>query len=156
MRLPEATVKHLLAGWPIARLATTTEMGAPHQVPVVFHWDGECLWTPVDGKPKSSAALARLRHVERDGRVSVLLDHYDVDWDLLWWIRLDGVATVVRQGEVPSESFVSIGEALRAKYPQYGTVPLFLAEPTLLRVAVRQVRSWCADPTKVPADGKWQ
>jgi nitroimidazol reductase NimA-like FMN-containing flavoprotein (pyridoxamine 5'-phosphate oxidase superfamily) len=36
MQLPSATIESLLETWPVARLATLTPEGRPHQVPIVF------------------------------------------------------------------------------------------------------------------------
>ena len=135
MPFPEAEIERLLETWPVARLATLRADGSPHLVPVVFARSGGVLWTPIDGKPKSPARLARLRNVERDARVALLLDHYAGDWTQLWWIRLDARATIV-PGDDAAEA------ALRAKYPQYRDVPLYAAEPLLIRIEPTRVTSW--------------
>ncbi|HTY18666.1 MAG TPA: TIGR03668 family PPOX class F420-dependent oxidoreductase [Myxococcota bacterium] len=134
--IPEPLVESLLARWPIARLATVAADGRPHLVPVVFARRDGALWSPVDGKPKRSDRLARLRHVEREPRVALLLDRYGADWRELWWIRIDGRAEVVRGEHAAGE--------LRAKYPQYGELPLFRGEPTWLRIAPERLSSWYA------------
>ena len=134
--IPEAFVERLLDTWPIARLATLAADGRPHLVPIVFARRDGALWSPVDGKPKRSAALARLRHVERDPRVALLLDRYAADWRRLWWIRVDGRAEVVRGSGAADE--------LRSKYPQYRELPLFRGEPTWLRVEPARIASWYA------------
>lgn len=120
---------------PVARLATVTHDGAPHLVPVVFAVRGETLFTAVDGKPKSTQRLKRLANIEHDPRVSVLVDHYSDDWTQLWWIRADGDATVVYDGPDHCEGHA----ALRAKYPQYQSVPL---DGPVVRVAIRRWTSW--------------
>ena len=135
MPLPDAEIERLLERWPVARLATIHADGRPHLVPIVFARSGGALWSPIDGKPKSAARLARIRNVERDPRVALLLDHYDADWKQLWWVRLDGRATLV-PGDDAAEA------ALRAKYPQYRGVPLYAAEPLLIRIEPTQVTTW--------------
>jgi len=134
--IPAPLVERLLDSWPIARLATLAEAGRPHLVPIVFAWHGGALWSPIDGKPKASTPLARVRNVERDPRAAVLLDRYTGDWKRLWWIRIDGRAEVMRGS--------GAADPLRAKYPQYRDVPLFRAEPTWLRVAPERTASWYA------------
>ena len=145
MELPPALVEGLLERWPVARLATLGS-GGPQQVPVVFVRIGGALWSPVDGKPKGTRELARVRHVRAEPRVSLLLDHYEDDWRCLWWIAISGQARVVRPAD-PSLDWevASALDALRAKYPQYGSVPLLREPPTLLRVDPVRVRSWCSD-----------
>ncbi|MDA0792138.1 MAG: pyridoxamine 5'-phosphate oxidase family protein, partial [Proteobacteria bacterium] len=61
---------------PVARLATRGEDGRLHQVPIVFVYDGECLFSPVDGKPKRSGELPRVRNVAYDPVGSLLIDIY--------------------------------------------------------------------------------
>jgi PPOX class probable F420-dependent enzyme len=134
--IPEPLVERLLDTWPVARLATHAAGGRPHLVPIVFARDGGALWSPIDGKPKASTRLERVRNVERDPRACVLLDRYAGDWRLLWWIRVDGFAEVVH-GE-------QIAGRMRAKYPQYRQVPLFRGEPTWLRIAPERTSSWYA------------
>jgi PPOX class probable F420-dependent enzyme len=139
VQLPPETIEAILAHWAVADLATAGADGRPHVVPVVFaHVDG-VLWSPIDGKPKLPARLARVRNIERDARVTLLLDHYQDDWNQLWWIRIDGRATLV-PGDAGAEA------ALRAKYPQYRSVPLYAAEPLLIRIEPTQVTTWGRDP----------
>jgi PPOX class probable F420-dependent enzyme len=137
VRLADAEIERLLDAWPVARLATVAPDGRPHLVPIAFVRHAGALWSPVDGKPKASAALARLAHVEREPRVAVLLDHYDADRRRLWWVRVDGRAE--RCG-----GDAAVEAALRAKYPQYRETPLYAAEPTLLRIEPGRVSSWRA------------
>jgi PPOX class probable F420-dependent enzyme len=138
VEIPPDVMERLLESWPVACLATRGAE-SPHQVPIVFARAGGLIWSPIDGKPKRGAALARLAHVRADPRVSLLLDHYADDWQRLWWVRVEGRARVVRAAyrERGSE-LAAAGAALRAKYPQYEEIPLFI-EP--LRVS-----GWCAGP----------
>jgi PPOX class probable F420-dependent enzyme len=142
VRLAEEAVARALERWPVARLALRGEDGAPRQLPIVFvHRDG-ALWSPVDGKPKRGREPARLRLVAAEPRVSVLLDHYADDWTRLWWIEVQGRAAVVRAEDEYDPAIAPVAAALRAKYPQYGTTPLFAGPPTLLRIDIAHVRSW--------------
>lgn len=144
--LPQPLVQRLLAGWPVARLATIAPDGRPHLVPLVFAWHAGALWSPIDGKPKRGSALARARHLAREPRVALLLDRYAADWRLLWWIRVDG-----RAGLRPAEA--AVAEALRAKYPQYRTVPLFAGEPAVIRIEPERSASWYASDAVLDALG---
>lgn len=132
-------IERLLDTWPVARLATLAEGGRPHLVPIVFARAAGALWSPVDGKPKSSHRLARLAHVAADRRVCLLLDDYDADWARLWWIRIDAAAAVT-SGSAEAET------ALRAKYPQYRDTPLHAGPPTWIRIVPIEVVSWSATP----------
>ncbi len=121
----------------VAHLATL-DGGKPHLVPVVFAQCDDALWVPVDGKPKRHTRLKRLENIRANPRVSLLIDHYEEDWLALWWVRVDGRATVVRSEET---GFADALEALREKYPQYASVPIMSA----IRIEIDRVSHWHAD-----------
>ena len=104
----------------VATLATVDGTGAPHAVPVTYAVDGDLLWTAVDGKPKRGTELRRLANIRAEPRVSLLAQYWAEDWALLWWVRVDGVATIV---DDPATTRHVTG-LLRAKYPQYDGVPV--------------------------------
>ncbi len=139
MQLEAESIDALLSRWPVARLVTLGADGRPAPVPIVFARAGAALFSPIDGKPKGSAELARERNLRADPRVAVLLDHYDEDWERLWWLRVDGRAALV-----PASAHAHALDALRAKYPQYARVPLSSGEPRLLRISIERVSSWRA------------
>jgi PPOX class probable F420-dependent enzyme len=155
MQISDAAREILLRRWPVARLATLAH-GTPRLVPIVFAWHAGRIWSPIDAKPKRGddpRALARVADVRRDPRVCVLLDHYDADWSRLWWLRLDGEAEVVSAPSPESDaSLAGAAEALRAKYPQYAAVPLFLGRPTALAVRIVAARGWCASQAALPRE----
>jgi PPOX class probable F420-dependent enzyme len=147
VQLSDAEIEAVLDATPIARLATVSADGAPHVVPVVFARAAGALWSPVDGKPKRGGALARIRNAAHEPRVALLLDRYDADWTRLFWIRVDGVASVVG-ADARAEA------ALRAKYPQYRTTPLYAGAPALVRIEVARITSWRASDAPIdPACG---
>jgi PPOX class probable F420-dependent enzyme len=115
MRLASDEARRRFALEPVARLATVRPDGRPHIVPIVFALDGETICSAVDAKPKASGALARLRHIEANPYVSVLVDVYHDDWTRLWWARADGVAEVVADGP-PRDAALRV---LRVKFEQY-------------------------------------
>ena len=87
--------KQRLAESKVARLATVSEAGQPHIVPLVFALDGDTLYFAVDAKPKTTTHLKRLKNIAANPAVAVLVDHYEDDWSKLWWVRADGRARVV-------------------------------------------------------------
>lgn len=147
MRIPEEIVDALLERWPVARLATIGPDGRPHQVPIVFARCNGRLWSSIDGKPKAPREPRRVANVRQRPRVSLLLDHYDSDWNRLWWIRIDGDAEV-RQPATPGEDVEveAALAALRLKYPQYRDTPVATASPTLLCIRPLRLSSWRAGP----------
>ena len=100
----------------VARLATINPDKSPHLVPIVFGLVGDVLYSAVDGKPKRTRNLKRLANIAAEPRVSVLADHYDEDWSLLWWVRADGRCRITDKSD--------IGEAvLTERYDQYRENP---------------------------------
>ncbi len=132
----ERLAAHRFAEQRVARLATLRAGGPPHLVPVVFAVDGDVIWTAVDGKPKSTTALRRLRNIEGDPRVSLLVDHYDEDWTQLWWVRADGRARVVPSGSDEEQSGL---DRLVARYIQYQSQPPL---GPVVQVTVERWTSW--------------
>jgi PPOX class probable F420-dependent enzyme len=120
----------------VARLATVDASGRPHLVPICFAIEGDTLYTAVDEKPKRTRRLQRLANIEANPTVEVLIDHYEDDWSLLWWVRLRGVARIVEDPHAV--------ELLVAKYPQYRAQP-----PTgpVIAVAIEERSEWTASPS---------
>jgi PPOX class probable F420-dependent enzyme len=108
--------RRLFATARVARLATVGASGRPHLVPLVFALAGDIVYSAVDAKPKRTTALRRLENVLHDPRVALLADHYDDDWDALWWVRADGAGRVVDRGEPEARRAVAL---LAERYPQY-------------------------------------
>ena len=122
----------------MATLATITEDGRPHLVPVVFAVEGDKLWTAVDDKPKTSRILRRIANIRANPAVSLLVDHYDDDWTALWWVRVDGAAREL--GRASGEEAHGIRQ-LVTKYPQYQANPP--AGP-VVAVEIQRWSSWSA------------
>jgi len=77
----------------------------------------------------------RLRNIAADPRVAVLADHYEDDWDALWWARADGLAAILRQ---PAD-MVGPLVLLAARYRQYQVNPP--AGP-VIAIAVERWTGW--------------
>ena len=118
-------------------LATMGNDGRPHLVPFVFALKGDTLYWAVDQKPKRSPELQRLRNIRRDPRVGVLVDTYADDWSLLWWVRMNGTARIVTEGDEQARAV----NALRGKYPQYREQPL---DDTVVAIDVEEWAGWSA------------
>jgi PPOX class probable F420-dependent enzyme len=125
-----------LDGARVARLATVDPRGRPHVVPISFALDGDTLYTAVDEKPKRTRELQRLRNIQANPQVEVLIDHYEDDWSRLWWVRLRGTARIVDDRRAM--------ELLAAKYPQYrARIP---AGP-VIAVSIEERIEWTASPS---------
>lgn len=119
-------------------LATTGET-RPHLVPIVYAVDGNTLVSVVDHKPKSTPNLARLANLRRDPRCSVLVEHYEDDWDRLWWVRVDGVGGISDQPALVEVA----GLLLAARYPPYRERP---PSGPVIRIDIVRMVGWSATP----------
>ena len=136
--LDGAACRGALAEAASATLATVSAAGTIDLVPIVFALDGaDRLVSAVDHKPKRTLELARLANVEANPAVTLLVDHYDDDWARLWWVRVRGVASVLRTGAARERAI----DALVARYDQYRLVrPAGAA----ILVDVTELTGWAA------------
>ena len=107
-------------------------------MPVVFAVEGDTLYSAVDRKPKRSRTLRRIENARARPDVTLLVDHYEDDWQRLWWIRLRGRARVLDTGDERERALTLLTE----KYAQY------LAEPPdgpVLAVDIVEVHEWSAE-----------
>ena len=122
----------------MARLATADASGAPHLVPVCFVLDDAgTVWTPIDGKPKSTRALRRVKNLAENPRASLLVDHYEEDWRELRWVAVHGHGELVTGGDAVASALRS----LRDKYPQYAEIEV---GPEAIRLVPERIVAWSA------------
>jgi PPOX class probable F420-dependent enzyme len=127
-----------------AVMATIAPDGHPRLVPICFVLAGEppVLYTPIDDKPKRDddpLALARVRDIAADPRVTILVDRWDEDWTRLAWLRAEGRATLLEPGAGHGEHSAAMA-ALRVKYVQYETHRL--EQRPVTRITIERVISW--------------
>jgi len=124
----------------VARLGTADARGRPLVVPVCYAFDGRRWYSVIDGKPKRATGrpLERVRNIEANPRVSVLIDHYDEDWRRLRYVIIQGRAELLAGGE----EYAYALELLTAKYPQYAQVPVGRAGDLVIRVTPESYRQW--------------
>ncbi len=139
MRIPEDRARSLVAEARVARLATIDPDGRPNLVPFCFALQGDTIFSSVDGKPKERRRLQRAANVERDPRLTVIVDRYDEDWDRVWWVRVRGLGRILDEGP----EYEGALAVLTAKYPQYTEDP-----PPGPALAIQAVgwRGWSASP----------
>jgi PPOX class probable F420-dependent enzyme len=127
----------LLTTVPVVRLATADEHGRPHLVTVTFAVSKGTVYTAVDQKPKSSRDLKRLANIRANPRVCLLADHYEDDWDRLWWVRVDGHARVVEDAGEMAEPIA----LLAGRYHQYRERP---PEGPVIEIIIDHWTGWTA------------
>ena len=137
--MTEEQARRLFAEARVARLATVDASGRPHLVPIVFAAAGEVVFSAVDAKPKRTTRLRRLENVRQNPRVALLADHYDdADWTALWWVRADGVASVLEEAEPEARRGIAL---LAERYAQYRAAP---PGGPVLAIAVERWSGWHA------------
>lgn len=142
MRLEPAEARVRFAASPVARMATAGSDGRPHVVPCTFAVDERGrIVIGIDNKPKTSMRLRRLKNITENPHVSLVADHYDDDWNQLWWARADGRAAIERSGAGQQTHW----NLLKIKYPQYGGQ--ILEGPTIL-ITVESWSGWAFAQTK--------
>jgi PPOX class probable F420-dependent enzyme len=131
----------------VGHLASITPGSRPHVVPFAFAVVEEAaairVYWAVDDKPKRSRRLQRIRNLEANPAVELVVDGYEEDWSALWWVRASGASRIVLE---PDERAVALA-ALEAKYPQYGA-----ARPPgpVVAIDVERITSWEATPNPEP------
>ncbi len=122
-------------GREVARLASVGADGRPHLVPIVFALDGETIYSVVDEQAEATARLRRLENLRARPAAAVLADHYEDDWQRLWWARADGSARVLEPDDPEAARAVAL---LVARYPQQR------AAGAVLAVDVERWSGWSA------------
>ena len=110
----------------VARLATIDLECKPHLVPVVFAYDNDrdFYFIPIDEKTKRSRPenLKRVRNIKENPNVALLIDEYNEDWTKLYFIMIQGKASIIGGKKLDQNEMSLLKKAhklLRNKYPQY-------------------------------------
>lgn len=114
MGMTDEELRERFAQAPVLRLGTADRAGKPHLVPATFAVLGDVVAIAVDHKPKRHTNLKRLQNIRENPSVSLLVDHFDTDWERLWWVRADGDARIIE-----NELAHALVDALVDKYEQY-------------------------------------
>jgi PPOX class probable F420-dependent enzyme len=109
----------------VARLATVdSEDCKPYLVPVVFIYDGNGFYIPIDEKAKRSKPenLRRVKNIHTNPNVALLIDEYNEDWKKIWFIMIQGNASLINNIESKQNRLINrVHRLLYEKYPQYLT-----------------------------------
>lgn len=111
----------------VARLATVDLEGKPHLVPVVFVYDNDrdIYFIPIDEKTKRSRPenLKRVRNIKENPNVAFLIDEYNEDWTKLYFIMIQGKASIIGGKKKLDQNEMSLlkkaHKLLHSKYSQY-------------------------------------
>jgi PPOX class probable F420-dependent enzyme len=132
----------LLAEARVGHLATADAAGVPHVVPVCYALVEQVIYSVLDQKPKrvSVARLRRVRNIQANPHIALVVDHYEEDWLSLWYMLVLGRAELLWDGE---ERVTAIRQ-LRQKYPQYRDMEI--ERNPVIRITPTKVVSWAAEP----------
>ena len=151
MRYVSALFEHLsedqvrwLRNSPVARLATADASGAPHVIPVCYAFNGRIIYSVLDRKPKNVALgrLRRIRNILDNPRVSLVVDHYEDDWQSLGYLLITGHAELLVDGSERVEAV----KLLREKYHQYRSMDV--DENPVIKLTTDRIIGW----GKVPSE----
>jgi PPOX class probable F420-dependent enzyme len=97
----------------VARLATVDSEYKPHVVPVVFVFDNDRYFIPIDEKTKRSRPenLKRVKNIQQNPNVALLIDEYNEDWRQLYFIMIQGKASIVGGKELEQNEQVLLEKA---------------------------------------------
>jgi PPOX class probable F420-dependent enzyme len=124
----------------IARMATVDKSGKPLVLPICYAYDGNCIYTPIDKKPKrvSAIQLKRIKNIVNNPNVSVVIDRYYEDWTRIAYIIIHGTAVVIDSGQEYRESLRILSE----KYHQYKRMKLSQLGLPVIKIIPNRFTSW--------------
>jgi PPOX class probable F420-dependent enzyme len=127
----------------VARLATAGENLQPAVIPFCYVLDGEYIYSPIDEKPKSVAAssLKRVRNIEANPQVALVIDDYSEDWSKLAYVLIIGTAEIMLAEELAGEHSRAV-ELLREKYAQYRSMKI--DERPMIKITLTRIKRWGA------------
>src|ERR671919_3099795 len=124
----------------VARFATIDSEFKPHLVPVVFVFDGNHFFIPLDEKRKAAKPekLKRVRNIQDNPNVALLIDQYDEDWTKLAFVMIQGKASVAskREGNIQVRRAYN---KLMVKYVQYQKIGV---GEMCIKITPKKVASW--------------
>ncbi len=131
MQINNAFIQAIINRARVARLSTVGHENTPHIVPVVFVFYGHCYYIPLDKKRKKTETiekLKRVRNIQNNPNVALLIDEYYEDWSKLVFVMIQGKAHLIGKEEEGNENnnydknnslLKEIHKLLYQKYPQY-------------------------------------
>jgi PPOX class probable F420-dependent enzyme len=127
----------------VAHLATADLDGQPAVIPVCYAFDGERLYSPVDEKPKRVAPrrLKRVRNIEANPRIALVIDDYSEDWAQLAYVLISGLAEVLEPDDGAGEHARAVA-LLREKYPPYRAMKI--EQRPVIKITPIRIKQWKA------------
>ena len=130
--------RHFLDHHRVANFATADPGGQPHIVPICYAVSGDSVYFTIDEKPKrlTDKPLKRIRNLQQNPHVALVVDRYDEDWTRLGWVMVQGEAALLDNGEEHSKA----QRLLKARYPQLDEMQI--SELPVIAIRIKRVVSW--------------
>ena len=128
----------------IAHLATASLRARPVVVPICYAFDGENIYSALDEKPKSTdvRSLKRVRNIEANPQVSLVIDKYSEDWSELIYVLIAGMAEILEPGDGQGEHLRAVS-LLRDKYAQYRSMAI--ESSPVIKISSLKIKRWSSD-----------
>ena len=122
----------------VARFATAEPSGQPHVVPICYAVSDNSVYFTIDKKPKqlTDKPLKRIRNLQNNPHVALVVDRYEDDWTQLGWVMVQGEAALLDDGEEHTEA----QRLLKARYPQLHGMQI--NDLPVIAVRIKHVVSW--------------
>ena len=122
----------------VARFATADPTGQPHVVPICYAVSGNSVYFTIDEKPKqlTDKPLKRIRNLQINPHVALVVDRYEEDWTQLGWVMVQGEAALLDDGEEHTKA----QRLLKARYPQLHGMQI--GDLPVIAVRITRVVSW--------------
>ena len=122
----------------VARFATAEPSGQPHIVPICYAVSDNSVYFTMDEKPKrlTNKPLKRIRNLQNNPHVALVVDRYEEDWARLGWVMVQGKAALLDDGEEPTTA----PRLLKAGYPQLHGMQI--SDLPVIAVRIKRVISW--------------
>ena len=122
----------------VARFATAEPNGQPHVVPICYALSNNSVYFTIDKKPKqlTDKPLKRIRNLQKNPHVALVVDRYEDDWTQLGWVMVQGDAALLDDGEEHTKA----QRLLKARYPQLHGMQI--GDLPVIAVRIKHVVSW--------------
>ena len=122
----------------VARFATAEPSGQPHVVPICYAVSDDTMYFPIDEKRKqpTNKPLKRIRNIQINPHVALVVDRYEDDWTQLGWVMVQGDAALLDDGEEHTKA----QRLLKARYPQLHGMQI--NDLPVIAVRIKHVVSW--------------
>jgi PPOX class probable F420-dependent enzyme len=128
----------------IARLATVDPANnQPYVVPVVFAFNGNNIFIPIDDKPKrvNSNQLKRVKNIQKNPNISFLIDIYDdKDWNNLCYLMIQGKARIANMVN-DIDTIEKAHFLLSNKYLQYRNMIIQIGDKCIV-IDIQKAITW--------------